>query len=68
MKSIGEAFLRPDALPDVNHMRVQRDKIIQKARKMANKTYSVIERSYNKLLIGKTSWKSIVLLSVMLPI
>ena len=31
---------------------------------MANITYSVIERSCNKLLIGKTFWKSIVLPSV----
>ena len=32
---------------------------------MANITYSVIERSCNKLLIGKTLWKSIVLPSVL---
>ena len=32
---------------------------------MANITYSVIERSCNKLLIGKTFWKSIVLPSVL---
>ena len=47
-----------------NYFKTQRDKIIQKARKMANITYSVIERSCNKLLIGKTFWKSIVLPSV----
>ena len=33
-----------------NYFKTQRDKIIQKARKMANITYSVIERSCNKLL------------------
>ena len=38
-----------------NYFKTQRD------RKMANITYSVIERSCNKLLIGKTFWKSIVL-------
>ena len=32
---------------------------------MANITYSVIERSCNKLLIGKSFWKSIVLPSVL---
>ena len=48
-----------------NYFKTQRDKIIQKARKMANITYSVIERSCNKLLIGKTFWKSIVLPSVL---
>ena len=48
-----------------NYFKTQRDKIIQKARKMANITYSVIERSCNKLLIGKAFWKSIVLPSVL---
>ena len=48
-----------------NYFKTQRDKIIQKAWKMANITYSVIERSCNKLLIGKTFWKSIVLPSVL---
>ena len=33
-----------------------------KARKMVNITYSVIEKSCNKLLIGMIFWKSIVLL------
>ena len=47
-----------------NYFKTQRDKIIHKARKMANITYSVIERSCNKLLIGKTFWKSIVLPSI----
>ena len=28
MKSIGTAFLRPDALPDVNHMRGMQYKIV----------------------------------------
>ena len=32
---------------------------------MANITYSVIERSCNKLLIGKTFWKTIVLPSIL---
>ena len=48
-----------------NYFKTQRDKIIQKARKMANITYSVIEKSCNKLLIGKTFWKSIVLPSIL---
>ena len=49
----------------INYFKTQRDKIIQKAQKMANITYSVIERSCNKLLIGKTFWKSIVLPSIL---
>ena len=48
-----------------NYFKTQRDKILQKARKMANIIYSVIERSCNKLLIGKTFWKSIILPSVL---
>ena len=48
-----------------NYFKIQRDKRIQKARKMASITYSVIERIYNKLLIGKTFWKSIVLPSIL---
>ena len=30
---------------------------IEKARKMANMTYSVVARSCNKMAIGKTYWK-----------
>ena len=37
----------------INYVKIQRDKIIQNARKMANITYCVIEKSCNKLLIGK---------------
>ena len=39
--------------------------MIEKAQKMANMTYSVIAKSCNKLLIGKTYWKSLVLPSVL---
>lgn len=38
-----------------------RKEVIQKAEKMANMTYSIILRSCNKLLIGKTYWKSVVM-------
>ena len=38
---------------------------IRQARKMVNLTYSVIARSCNKLLIGKTYWKNIVLPGVL---
>ena len=36
------------------------EKLLQ-ARQMTNLTYSVIARSCNKVLIGKTYWKSVVL-------
>ena len=48
-----------------NYFKTQKETIIQKARKMANITYSIIEKSCNKLLIGKTFWKSIVLPSIL---
>ena len=48
-----------------NYFKTQRGKIIHNARKMANITYSVIEKSCNKLLIGKTFLKSIALPSLL---
>ena len=48
-----------------NYFKTQREKVIQKARMMANLTYSVIEKSCNKLLIGKTYWKSIALPNIL---
>ena len=38
----------------------KKEKIMQ-SRKIANLTYSIIERSCSKILIGKTYWKSVVL-------
>ena len=43
----------------------QKKQIMQKARKMANMTYTVIAQSVNKILIGKTNWKSVVLPSIL---
>ena len=43
----------------------QKKQIIQKARKMANMTYTVIAQSVNKILIGKTYWKRVVLPSIL---
>lgn len=48
-----------------NCFRAQRGKFIQKARKLANLCYPIISQSCNKILIGKTFWKSIVLPSVL---
>ena len=48
-----------------NYFKTQREKIIQKARKMANLTHCVIEKSCNKLLIGKTYWKSVALPTIL---
>ena len=48
-----------------NYFKTQRGKIIENARKIANITYSVIEKSCNTLLIGKTFWKSIALPSLL---
>ena len=48
-----------------NYFKTQRIKILEKARKLANMTYAVIEKSCNKLLIGKTYWKSVALPSIL---
>ena len=39
--------------------------IIKKAHKMANMTYSIINKSCNKLMIGKTYWKNVALPSIL---
>ena len=43
----------------------QKKYMINNARKLANLTYSVIERSVNKILIGKAYWKQIALPSIL---
>ena len=48
-----------------NNFKTQRGKIVDNARNIANITYSVIEKRCNKLLIGKTFWKSIALPSLL---
>ena len=48
-----------------NCFKAQKEKIMEKARKMANMTYSVIAKSCSKLLIGKTYWKSVALPSIL---
>ena len=48
-----------------NYFKSQRNNIVEKARKMANMTYSIIEKGCNRLLIGKTYWKSIALPSIL---
>lgn len=48
-----------------NCLKNQKEKSIQKAKKLANLTYPVIAQSCNKILIGKTFWKSIVLPTVL---
>ena len=39
--------------------------MLQKAKKLANQTYPVIAKSCNKILIGKTFWKSLALPSIL---
>ena len=48
-----------------NYFKTQRQNMLTKARKMANLTYCIIEKSCNKLLIGKTYWKNIILPSIL---
>ena len=47
-------YLRIEIDNKINYFKTQRGKTIENARKMVNKTYSVIEKSCNKLLIGNT--------------
>ena len=42
-----------------------RRKMIEKAKRMSNLTYSVIEKSCHKVKVGKIYWKSVVLPSVL---
>ena len=44
-----------------NMFKEQKKQMIEKAQRMANMTYGVIARSCNKLLVGKTFWKSLAL-------
>ena len=41
-----------------------KEKMIQKAQKLANLTYSIIEKSVSKILIGKTYWKNVAIPSI----
>ena len=49
--------------PDI--FRDQKEAMIDRASKYANLTYSVIAKSYNKMRMGKTFWKGVVLSSVL---
>ena len=42
-----------------------RENTIDKAQRLANLTYSVMARSCNKMLIGKTFWKSLALTGIL---
>ena len=44
-----------------NIFKTQKEKLIDKTDKSANRTYSVIKRSCNKMMIGKTYWKGVIL-------
>lgn len=48
------------------YMAEHKGRKIETARKMAGMTFSVTARSCNKLLIGKSYWKSVVLPSVLM--
>ena len=44
-----------------NCFREHKEEMLKKAQSMANLTYSVVSKSCNKMLIGKTYWKSVVM-------
>ena len=47
------------------YFKSQKENILEKAQRLANVTYSVIAKSCNKVIIGKTYWKNLVLPSVL---
>ena len=48
-----------------NMFKTHKTEMINKANKLANLTYSVIAKSCNKVLIGKTYWKCVALPSIL---
>lgn len=54
-------YLGVDINDGVDCFKTHKEKKIKMAQRMANLTYSVIARSCNKLMIGKTYWKGVVL-------
>ena len=48
-----------------DYFRKHKELVIGRARRMANITFSVIHKSCNKLLVGKTYWKNVVLPSLL---
>ena len=48
-----------------NLFKIQKEKAYEKALKFANRTYSIIAKSSNRVLIGKTYWKNIALPSIL---
>ena len=48
-----------------NMFKTQKEKVMKKVKVMANMTYTVVEKSVCRMLIGKTYWKSLVLPSVL---
>ena len=48
-----------------NLFKTQKKEMIEKAQRLANLTYSVIEKSCNKVLVGKTFWKNVALPSIL---
>ena len=48
-----------------NCFQVQKEEMFSKARRLANMTYNVIEKSCSRMLIGKTYWKNVALPSIL---
>lgn len=48
-----------------NCFKTHKENMIKKARNLANMTYSIVHKSCNKLLIGKTYWKSVALPTIL---
>ena len=45
--------------------KLQKEEMINKAKRYSNLTYSIIAKSYNKILLGKTFWKGVAHASIL---
>ena len=50
---------------DGDCLRMNREECVKRPRVMRNMTYSVVSKACNKVMIGKTYWKSVVIPSAL---
>ena len=54
-------YLGLEICNEIDIFRLQKEKMIEELRILANRTYSATENSFNRILIGKLWWKSLAL-------
>ena len=63
VKDVKYLGVRVSSTKDV--FKLHREDVCMKGRKMTSMTYSVIHKSWNRVLIGKTYWKSVIMPSLL---